>query len=72
MAYKNFSKLLVKRLASILLALISPEQGAFILEGNIFENIPLTKEMLHSINLLAQGDNVMIKIDMAKEYDKVN
>lgn len=71
-AYKNFSKLSVKRFASILPALMSPEQGAFILEGSIFKNITLTKEMLHSINLLAQGDNVMIKIDMAKEYDKVN
>lgn len=69
--YKVCSKLLVKRLSSLLPRIISFKQGAFIHVRNIFENISLTQEMVHSINKPCRGRNVMLKIDMAKAYDSV-
>ncbi|KAG2690483.1 hypothetical protein I3760_09G188800 [Carya illinoinensis] len=52
--------------------LISLEQGAFIPGRSIFENISLTQEMVHSINRRIHGGNIMLKVDMAKAYDRVD
>lgn len=49
-AYKICSKLIVKRLTSILPQLISPELGAFILGRSIFEIITLAHKMVHFLN----------------------
>ncbi|KAF5464536.1 hypothetical protein F2P56_014607 [Juglans regia] len=50
--YKVFSKILVKRMSSILEKIIFPEQGAFFPGRNIFENIALAQEMI--CNLVRQ------------------
>ncbi|XP_041024617.1 uncharacterized protein LOC121265149 [Juglans microcarpa x Juglans regia] len=52
--------------------LIFLEQGAFIPERSIFENISITQEMVHSLNKVSHGGNIMIKVDMAKTYDQMD
>ena len=71
-AYKFFSKIIVIRLIGIVEKLVSHEQGAFIPGRSIFENITLAQEMVHSLHKKRVGGNVMVKIDMAKAYDRVN
>ncbi|XP_035545050.1 uncharacterized protein LOC109016147 [Juglans regia] len=70
--YKICSKIIVNRLTSLLPKMISLEQGAFIPGRSIFENISLTQEMVHSINKKIHGGNVVLKLDMAKAYDRVD
>lgn len=71
-AYKIFSKIMVSRLTVVVDKLVSHEQGAFIPGRSIFENITLTQEMVHSLHKHTVGGNVMVKLDMAKAYDRVN
>ncbi|TXG69366.1 hypothetical protein EZV62_004301 [Acer yangbiense] len=72
MAYKIFSKIIVFRLTDLVEKLVSHEQGAFIPGSSIFENITLAQEMVHSLHKKVTGGNVMVKLDMAKAYDRVN
>ncbi|TXG59223.1 hypothetical protein EZV62_013796 [Acer yangbiense] len=72
MAYKIFSKIIVFRLTDLVEKLVSHEQGAFIPGHSIFENITLAQEMAHSLHKKVTGGNVMVKLDMAKAYDRVN
>ncbi|KAF5468900.1 hypothetical protein F2P56_013011 [Juglans regia] len=71
-AYKIFSKVLVKRMTSMLSQLISHEQGAFIPGRSIFKNITLAQEIIHSLNKKTKVGNIMVKIDMEKAYDRVD
>jgi hypothetical protein len=70
--YKICSKLIVNRLSAALCRLVSEEQGAFLPGRSIFENISLTQELVQDINKPIRGGNIMIKIDMAKDYDTVD
>lgn len=67
-----FSKILAKRMTHLLPHIVSPKQGAFIPGSSSFEKITLSQEMVHSLNRIITGSNVMVKIDMAKAYDKVD
>ncbi|KAF5481513.1 hypothetical protein F2P56_002155 [Juglans regia] len=69
-AYKIFLKIIVNRLNSILDSLVSHEQGAFIPRRNIFENITLAQDMVQLLHKKTIGGNVLIKLDMAKAYDR--
>lgn len=71
-AYKSCSKLLVKRMTSILHLMVSPEQGTLILKLSIFKNNTLAQDLVQLLNHKSQGRNVVIKIDMFKAYDRVN
>lgn len=52
--------------------IISVEQGAFLPGRNIYESITLTREMVHLLDRKIRGGNVMVKVDMAKAYDRVD
>lgn len=39
---------------------------------SIFENMTLAQEMVQSLNKKVKGENLMLKIDMAKAYDRVD
>ncbi|KAK4833981.1 hypothetical protein QYF36_014386 [Acer negundo] len=71
-AYKIFSKILVKRMTRIIHKFVSPEQGAFVPGRSIFENITHAQEMVNSLNKKILGCNMMVKIDMAKAYDRID
>ncbi|XP_022883248.1 uncharacterized protein LOC111399999 [Olea europaea var. sylvestris] len=70
--YKVFSKIRVSQMAVLLSKIISAEQGAFIAGRNIVENITLTQELVQSMNKKVRGGNVMVKVDMAKAYNRVD
>ncbi|KAH0695796.1 hypothetical protein KY289_013278 [Solanum tuberosum] len=70
--YKIISKILCLRLAPILPNLISENQSGFVKGRSISENIMLAQEITHYIKKPQEGDNVVIKLDMAKANDRVS
>ena len=69
---KIISKLVSTRLSPILQTLISTNQSGFVKGRSIFENIMLAQEIIHQIKKPNIGSNVVIKLDMAKAYDRVS
>ncbi|KAK6782011.1 hypothetical protein RDI58_019807 [Solanum bulbocastanum] len=69
---KIISKILSLRLADVIPLLISDNQSSFVRERNITENIMLAQEITHGIKKPKLGDNVVIKLDMTKAYDRVS
>ena len=70
--YKIISKIMSKRLAVILPKLISDEQGAFVHDRMIHENIALTQELVQSLDQGNLGGNVILNLDMEKAYDRLD
>ena len=66
------SKILAIRLAKVLPNLISPQQSGFVQGRQIFDNIMLVQELIADIRKASRKGNVMLKIDMAKAYDRVS
>lgn len=69
---KTISKILSSRLVLILPRLISDNQSGFIHGRIITENVLLAQKVIHGINKKNDGGNFVIKLDMSKNYDKVN
>jgi hypothetical protein len=75
----NFSneiitKLLNARLSGLLPSLISQEQSGFV-KGkgrNIHDNILLAYELVQHIDDNKEHDNVILKLDMTKAYDRLS
>ncbi|XP_075077140.1 uncharacterized protein LOC142163885 [Nicotiana tabacum] len=66
------SRVVHDSLEKILPSLISSNQLGFVKGTSIFENILLTLEIVTDIRLRGKPANVVIKLDMAKAYDKVS
>ena len=60
------------KLSPILPALISPNQSGFVKGRSISENIMLAQEIIHQIPKPYVGSNAIIKLGMAKAYDRVS
>ncbi|XP_055800831.1 uncharacterized protein LOC129870195 [Solanum dulcamara] len=69
---KIFSRLIHERLVSKLTNNISLNQAGFIKNRSIVENILLTQEIISDIRLRTKDANVIMKLDMAKAYDRVS
>ncbi|XP_075101885.1 uncharacterized protein LOC142177309 [Nicotiana tabacum] len=69
---KVLSRVLHDRLEIFLPSLIAPNQSGFVKGRSIFENILLTQEIVTDIRLRGKPANVVIKLDMAKAYDRVS
>ncbi|XP_059306396.1 uncharacterized protein LOC132057813 [Lycium ferocissimum] len=69
---KVTSRVLHGRLERLMPRLISPNQSGFVKGRSIFENILLTQEIVLDIRLREKPANVVIKLDMAKAYDRVS
>lgn len=69
---KVICKLLCLRLAPILPDLISLNQSRFVKGKSISENIMISQEIIHRIKKPVIGSNFVIKLDMAKVYDRVS
>ncbi|KAL2519776.1 Reverse transcriptase domain-containing protein [Abeliophyllum distichum] len=52
--------------------LISAPQSGFIPGRLIGDNILLTQELLHTLDTKVRGGNVILKLDMAKAYDRLD
>ncbi|XP_060177746.1 uncharacterized protein LOC132607677 [Lycium barbarum] len=59
-------------LVSKLSDIISLNQSGFVKDRSIVENILLTQEIVSDIRLRTKDANVIIKLDMAKAYDRVS
>ncbi|VFQ89227.1 unnamed protein product [Cuscuta campestris] len=70
-AIKLASKCLANRLSKLLPILISEEQGAYMMGKDISEQILLTKEMVHNLDIKAWGGNIIVKLDLSKAFDKL-
>ncbi|XP_059289514.1 uncharacterized protein LOC132043044 [Lycium ferocissimum] len=69
---KIISKLICSRFATVLPGITSINQTGFVRGRSITENIMLAQEIIHGIKKPNHGDNVVIKLDMAKAYDRVS
>uniref|UniRef100_A0A803QHF5 Reverse transcriptase domain-containing protein n=1 Tax=Cannabis sativa TaxID=3483 RepID=A0A803QHF5_CANSA len=71
--YKVVSKTIANCLKSTLPDLISHNQGAFLSDRIIFDNIIIANEVIHAINNRKHGKVgwVALKLDMEKAFDKV-
>ncbi|VFQ93968.1 unnamed protein product [Cuscuta campestris] len=70
-ASKIASKCIANRLGKLLHLIISEEQGAYVPGREIMDKILITKELVHHINRKAHGGNLIVKLDMAKAFDKL-
>lgn len=68
---KIIMKVLANRLKPLLSGLISPEQTGFVEGRQILDGIILTHEMIHSLKQM-NTPGILLKVDLAKAYDKVN
>lgn len=59
------------RLEGLLPRLISQNQPGFVKYRIITENVLLAQEIITDIRLRHKPNNVIIKLDMAKAYDRV-
>lgn len=69
--YKIVLKVMANWLKSILLLIISPNQGGFISGRQILDGIVLAHELTHSTFKFGR-DGMLLKFDISKAYDKVD
>eukprot|EP00253_Pinus_taeda_P009137 PITA_09137 len=69
--YKIISKVIASRLKTILLGIISEEQSGYVEGRQIFENILLAEEMIHSLHSRKIA-SMLMQLDLSKAYEKVS
>eukprot|EP00253_Pinus_taeda_P024627 PITA_24627 len=69
--YKIIATLIAKRLKTLLLSIISPEQTGFVEGRQILDGLVVTQEVIHSLNQNKQR-GMMIKLDLSKAYDHLS
>lgn len=70
--YKIITKMLNDRLSTIISPLISENQSGFVRGRLISDNILLTQELVHSLDMKTKNDNLVMKLDMLKAYDRLS
>lgn len=61
-----------ERVNKILPMMISRNQSEFIKGRSITENVLLAQEIIKDINLRKKNENVVVKLDIAKAYDRMS
>ncbi|XP_049356312.1 uncharacterized protein LOC125820932 [Solanum verrucosum] len=69
---KIITRMLHERLVPVLPVIISRNQSGFIKGRSITENVLLAQEIVRDINGRNKFHNVVVKLDMAKTYDRVS
>lgn len=69
---KVTTRMIATQLSTLLPSIISAEQIGFLKGHDISEHVLMANEMVHLIDKKTRGANVMIKLDMAKAFDRVN
>ncbi|VFQ96753.1 unnamed protein product [Cuscuta campestris] len=65
------SRILASRLQTLLSKIISKEQAGFQKGMGVDDHILMTCEMVHSLDKHCDSGNAIIKLDMAKAFDKI-
>src|SRR3954467_9960263 len=71
-SHKIISKILMMRLSEVLPKIISLEQGGFVKGRMINDNILLANKLIQSLRKEIRGSNIIMKLDVSKEYDSLN
>ncbi|XP_059295528.1 uncharacterized protein LOC132048859 [Lycium ferocissimum] len=71
-ANKIISRVLYERIVPLFPAIISTMQTGFVKGRSIVENVLLAQEIIRDINKRNKLHNVVVKLDMAKAYDRVS
>ncbi|XP_049396567.1 uncharacterized protein LOC125860610 [Solanum stenotomum] len=69
---KVISRMVHERMILVLPNIISQNQAGFVKGRSITENILLAHEIIRDINRRNKNVNVVVKLDMAKAYDRVS
>ena len=69
---KVISRILVERLAGVLPRIISPQQSGFVKGRSMANNFLLAQELMSEIGRKCRVENLALKLDMAKAYDRVS
>ncbi|KAL9241026.1 hypothetical protein vseg_015186 [Gypsophila vaccaria] len=69
--YKIISKILCSRLARVLPQLVDHNQGAFIKDRNIQENILICQDLIKMYEKPNSSPKCLLKVDMQKAYDTI-
>lgn len=64
--------MLNERISAVLPCIISENQSGFLKGRLISDNILLTQELIHSLDVKTRCSNLALKIDMTKAYDRLN
>lgn len=65
------SKMLANRLATLLPKLVDEEQPGFVHGRSISQHITIAQELIRDLPRKVTGANTILKIDMAKAYDRL-
>ncbi|WRX25598.1 Reverse transcriptase domain - like 10 [Theobroma cacao] len=68
---KIITKILANRLAKVLPAIITDNQSGFVGGRLISDNILLAHELIGKIDRKSRGENIALKLDMMKAYDRL-
>lgn len=66
------SKILTIRLGPMLPKLISEEQSDVTKGRSITDNVLLAQELLQKLEAKTRGGNIVLKLDLAKAYDRIS
>lgn len=71
-SHKIISKLLNDRLVVVLPNIISDNQSGFLKGRLISNNVLLTQELIHYLDVKTRNSNLVMKLDMLKAYDRLS
>jgi len=69
---KILSRIIHERIVAVLPGIISTNQSGFVKGRSITDNVLLAQEIVRDINRRNKLHNVVVKLDMAKAYDRVS
>lgn len=72
LVYKVVSKIIAKRLKTVLEECISPNQAAFLKGRSLGENVLLVSELIRDYHKASCQKSLMLKMDIRKAFDTVN
>ncbi|XP_026458629.1 uncharacterized protein LOC113359168 [Papaver somniferum] len=70
--FKILTRIITKRIRTVIERLISTQQGTFIKGRNIHDKIVLASELMNEMNIKRKGVNVGLKLDIIQAYNSLS